>query len=262
MVPPSGFDQGPLAATRASERAPSALRPRVSVWTVDTLERRPAPLRLAQGDAPDPDAGPDVGGGVPDVGGGEPDPGQDRDDDGDDFGAGDDGDDGGDDPDGPNAVAGTFDEGFGEGSFVGTYDPATGAFQGAFTDPDGTFTISVDPETGAVTEVEDGEITTYDSLGEYQSENPLISVEIAQAIDLVEALDRLAINPETGALEGTFADDEGTFTLSVDPVTGIVTETVDGETFVHASLAAFLAGDGEDDDKGTSAAFGGDIVPF
>ena len=99
-------------------------------------------------------------------------------------------------------------------------------------------------------------------MGEYQSENPLISVEIAQAIDLVEALDRLAINPKTGALEGTFADDEGTFTLSVDPVTGIVTETVDGETFVHASLAAFLAGDGEDDDEGTSAAFGGDIVPF
>jgi hypothetical protein len=242
---------------------------------------------LAQGDAPDPNAGPDVGGGEPDAGGGapdadvgpDPDGGQPDADGGEpdesvgpDPGGGEPdptqgpdegGDDGFDDSDGPISVSGTFNAGFGEGTFVGTYDPATGAFEGTFTDPDGTFTVSFDPVTGVVTEVEDGVVTTYDNLAEYQSENPAVSVEIAQTIDLVETLDLLEINPETGALEGAFTDTEGAFTLSIDPVTGVVTETRDGETTVYESPEAFLAADAADGDpEGGIETTDGDLVPF
>ena len=147
---------------------------------------------------------------------------------------------------GPVAVTGTFNEGFGNGTFVGTYDPATGAFQGTFTDPDGTFTVSVDPVTGVVTEVEDGEVTTYSSLAEFQSDGAFLSFQTDQGVDLAGALDLtvLEVNPETGALEGTFTDAEGTFTISVDPVTGVVTDTENGVTVVYEGMEDFLNDDG------------------
>ena len=213
----------------------------------------------ADGGEPDADGvpgagdGPDPGGGEPDEDGGEPDPTQGRDDGGDDDGDG--------DTAGPVAVGGSFNDGFGEGTFVGTYDPATGAFAGTFTDPDGTFTVSFDPATGVVTEVEDGVVTTYDGLAEFQSENPAVSVEIAVAIDVAETLALLEVNPETGALEGTFTDEDGTFTISIDRASGVVTETGNGETIVYESLEAFLS-DEDDDAGGGIENFGGDVVPF
>ena len=151
----------------------------------------------------------------------------------------------------PVAVTGTFSE-FGErdGTFVGTYDPVTGAFHGVFTDDDGgTYTLTVDPATGILTEVEDGVVTTYASMAAYQATFGMTLDTDLGVSDEVD-LSTLEVNPETGALEAVFVDTEGPgYSLSIDPETGVVTETdsVTGETTTFENTAEWLTETGHSD---------------
>ena len=145
----------------------------------------------------------------------------------------------------PAAVAGTFAE-FGErhGTFIGTYDPITGAFNGVFTTDGGTFTIGVDPVTGIVTEDDGGVITTYASMAEYQATYAM-SLDTDLGVSRGLDLSTLEVNAETGALEGTFGDG---FTISIDPATGVVTDTsADGVVTVYESMEEMLTETGHSD---------------